>query len=52
MDHLEQSEWQRQIRVIRVLIAVVGVFKALDKLLSDPERKDEVAGMILVHERT
>ena len=49
---LEQSERQGQIRVIRVLIDVVEVFKVLDKLLSDPGRKDEVAGMILVHERT
>ena len=52
MDHLEQSERQGQIRVIRVLIDVVEVFKVLDKLLSEPGRKDEVAGMILVHERT
>ena len=52
LDHLEQSERQGQIRVIRVLIDVVEVFKVLDKLLSEPGRKYEVAGMILVHERT
>lgn len=52
MDHLEQIERQGQIRFIRVPIDVIQVFKALDKLLSEPERKDEVAGMILIHERT
>jgi hypothetical protein len=52
LDHLEQSERQGQIRVIRVLIDVVEVFKVLDKLLSELGRKDDVAGMILVHERT
>jgi hypothetical protein len=52
LDHLEQSEWQRQIRVIRVLIDVVEVFKTLDKLLRELRRKEEVAGMVVVHGRT
>jgi hypothetical protein len=52
LDHLEQSEWQRQIRVIRVLIDVVEVFKTLDKLLRELGRKEEVAGMVVVHGRT
>jgi hypothetical protein len=49
---MEQSEWQGQIGGIHVLIEVVEEFNALDELLSEPERKDEVAGMVVVHERT
>ena len=34
-----------------MLIEVVEAFKALDKLLSELGRKDEVAGIFVVHER-
>ena len=49
MENLEQSEWQRQIRVIRMLIDVVEAFKALDELLGELGRKDEIAGMVVAH---
>jgi hypothetical protein len=49
LDYLEQSEWQGQIGGIPMLIDVVEVFKALDELLSELGRKDEVAGMVVAH---
>jgi energy-converting hydrogenase A subunit M len=52
MDKLEQRERQRQIRTICVLIDIVELLKALDEILRELGRKDEVAGMIVIHGRT
>jgi len=46
---MEQSEWQGQIGGIHVLIEVVEAFKALDELLGELGRKDEVAAMVVAH---
>ena len=49
MENLEQSERQGQIGGIHVFIEVVEAFKALDELLSELGRKNEIAGMVVVH---